>query len=99
MRYHLLPVLLLCGALASCQHIVTRPPVAKCSSMVPAAWSDGIAAVPLPGFETVGEVLTAFIDQSARLQMANDRQRDTIAIFSRCEELLNEGQSRRRLFG
>lgn len=94
----LLPVTLLCGALASCQHIVTRPPAAKCSSMIPAAWAEGIAAVPLPGFETVGETLTAFVEQSARLQMANDRQRDTIAIFARCEELLNASQKRRGLF-
>lgn len=65
--------------------------------MIPAAWSEGIAAVPLPGFETVGEVLTAFIDQSARLQMANDRQRDSIAIMQRCEELLNASQKKRGL--
>lgn len=67
--------------------------------MIPAAWAEGIEPVPLPGFETVGEVLTAFIDQTARLQMANDRERDTIAIFARCEELLNDSQKRRKVLG
>lgn len=66
--------------------------------MIPSDWAKGIEPVPLPGFETVGEVLTAFIDQSARLQMANDRQRDSIAIMQRCEELLNASQKKRGLF-
>lgn len=66
--------------------------------MIPESWAAGIEAVPLPGFETVGEVLTAFIDQSARLQMANDRTKDMVTIYQRCEELVNASQKRRGLF-
>lgn len=96
--FHLLPVLLLSGALVACQTTQITPPAQRCSSMIPEAWAAGIEAVPLPGFETVGEVLTAFIDQSARLQMANDRLRDTVTIYGRCETLVNESQKRRGLF-
>lgn len=66
--------------------------------MIPEEWRDGIEAVPLPGFETVGEVLTAFIDQSARLQMSNDRTRDSIGIMERCEELVNASLRKKGLF-
>lgn len=94
----LLLATLLLPLLAACQPMRITPPAARCSSMIPSDWAKGIEAVPLPGFETVGEVLTAFIDQSARLQMANDRQRDSIAIMQRCEELLNASQKKRGLF-
>ena len=67
--------------------------------MVPESWKAGIEPVPLPGFETVGEVLTAFIDQSARLQMANDRTKDAVTIFARCEEIVNASQKRRKVLG
>ena len=67
--------------------------------MVPESWKAGIEPVPLPGFETVGEVLTAFIDQSARLQMANDRTKDAVTIFVRCEEIVNASQKRRKVLG
>ena len=58
-----------------------------------------MSAVPLPGFENVGEVLTAFIDQSARLQMANDRTKDAISIVSTCEGMLNDARPRKRVLG
>ena len=58
----------------------------------------GVEAAPLPTFDTVGEVLTAFIDQSARLQVANDRTKDSVGIMRRCEELVNASQKKRRLF-
>lgn len=98
MKFHLLPVTLLCAVLASCASIPVTPPAQRCSTMVPESWKAGIEPVPLPGFETVGEVLTAFIDQSARLQMANDRTKDTVTIFARCEELVNSSQKKRGLF-
>jgi hypothetical protein len=66
----------------------------ECSSLVPQNWADGIAPVPLPAFDKVGEVLTAFIDQSARLESANARTKDTLTIVRNCEALVNA--SRRR---
>lgn len=67
---------------------------AECSSLVPQNWAEGIAPVPLPAFDKVGEVLTAFIDQSARLESANARTKDTLTIVKNCEALVNA--SRRR---
>jgi hypothetical protein len=58
-----------------------------------------VAAVPLPAFDNVGEVLTAFVDQSARLQMANDRTRDAVAIVSTCEQMINGARPRKRVLG
>lgn len=77
---------------------MTTPP-ARCSQLIPETWKAGVAAVPLPGFENVGEVLTAFVDQSARLQMANDRTKDAVQIVERCEGMLNEARPRRKFLG
>ena len=96
--FRLLLALPLCVLLVACQTTVTSPP-AECSRLIPDDWKKGVAAVPLPGFETVGEVLTAFVDQSARLQMANDRTRDTITIVERCETMVNEARPRKRILG
>lgn len=98
-RLSRLPLALpLFGLLAACQTTVTSPP-AKCSQLIPETWRSGVPSVPLPGFEKVGEVLTAFIDQSARLQMANDRTKDTISIVSTCEGMLNDARPRKRILG
>ena len=91
-------VLVVMLALSGCATTVSGP-LARCSQLVPATWANGIPSVPLPGFDNVGEVLTAFVDQSARLQMANDRTKDTITIVSNCEKLLNEGRARRKVLG
>lgn len=84
--------------LAACQTTVTTPP-AKCSQLIPSSWRAGIAPVPLPAFETVGEVLTAFVDQSARLSMANDRTKDTVSIVETCEKMQNDARARPRFLG
>jgi hypothetical protein len=74
-------------------------PPAACSSIVPSSWKAGIEPVPLPGFDTVGEVLTAFVDQSARLSMANDRTKDAISIVENCEKLVNDARPRKKVLG
>ncbi len=99
MPYRPLLALPLLGLLAACVSTPIIPPASACSKLIPEAWGKGVDPVPLPGFDTVGEVLTAFIDQSARLQSANDRQRDTISIVRNCEELINQARPRKKVLG
>ena len=64
--------------------IVTSPGAA-CAALLPSGWKAGVAGAPLPIGDTVGEWI-AFADaQTGRLDEANGRTRDTIAIVERCE--------------
>ena len=74
--------------LGGCATTVSGPR-AECSSLVSQNWAEGIAPVPLPAFDKVGKVLTAFIDQSARLESDNARTKDTLTIVKNCEALVN----------
>ena len=74
-------------------------PPAGCTELIPEEWKEGVKPTPLPSFETVGEVLTAFIDQSARLEMANGRTKDTITIVSGCENMVNKARPRKKVLG
>lgn len=69
---------------AGAMPIVTSP-AAACAALLPAEWKAGVAGAPLPNGDTVGEWI-AFADaQTGRLDEANGRTRDTIAIVERCE--------------
>lgn len=84
--------------LAACQHIVTTPPAA-CSRLIPDDWQIPVPPVPLPGFNDVGEALTAFVGQTGQLDKANGRVADTIHIFTTCEAMQNEARPRQRFLG
>ena len=76
---------------------------ADCAALVPAEWKAGVAAAPLPAEQsTVGEWI-AFADaQTGRLDQANGRTRDAIAIVERCEARERDAlkkAKRRRLLG
>jgi len=88
----------LAGLLAACQHTVTTPPAA-CSRLIPEAWTLPVPPVPLPDFTDVGEVLTAFIGQTAQLDKANGRPEDIVHIFTTCELMHNEARPRERFLG
>ena len=81
--------LLLCAtpgltACAGATPIVTSP-AAACAVLLPPDWRAGVAGAPLPIGNTVGEWI-AFADaQTGKLDEANGRTRDTIAIVERCE--------------
>lgn len=94
----LLCALLLAVPLAGCAHTVMSPN-ARCSSLIPPNWADGVPAVPLPGFEDVGEVVGAFIEQTGQLDKANGRTADAIHIVSTCEAQINETRERPRFLG
>lgn len=88
-----LAIVLAALALPGCMTTVSGAP-ARCSELVPESWAKGIDPAPLPAFDQVGEVLTAFIDQSARLESANARTRDTITITKNCEAMVNATRPR-----
>ena len=76
---------------------------ADCAALIPAEWKAGVAGAPLPAERsTIGEWV-AFADaQTGRLDQANGRTRDAIAIVERCEarerDALKKAR-RRRLLG
>lgn len=82
----LLPLLCATLALPACVGapvIATTP--AACSSLIPASWRLGVEGAELPGGNTVGDWI-AFADaQTGRLDVANGRTADTLAIIERCE--------------
>ena len=57
-----------------------------CSSLVPDNWRLGVEGAVLPAGDTVGDWI-AFADaQTGKLDVANGRTADSIAIIERCEE-------------
>ena len=82
----LMPTLQACALFAGAPPIVTSR--AACSSLIPDTWRDGVPGADLPdgeGGETVGDWI-AFADaQTAQLDKANGRTRDTLGIIERCE--------------
>jgi hypothetical protein len=76
---------------------------AECAALIPAEWKAGVPGAQLPAEQsTVGEWI-AFADaQTGRLDQANGRTRDSIAIVERCEARERDAvkrAKRRRLFG
>jgi hypothetical protein len=84
---------------------VTTPP-ARCAELIPREWAEGVAGAPLPSFLHIDQVADpqlraeletrewqkAFVDQSARLEIANQRAADVIYLFGHCEKLANEAR-------
>lgn len=57
-----------------------------CSTLIPDSWRLGVEGAVLPAGDTVGDWI-AFADaQTGKLDMANGRTADSIAIVERCEE-------------
>lgn len=86
-RTRLLLPLLATLALPACVNapsIATTP--SACSGLIPDAWASGVAGAPLPGGDTVGDWIAFGDAQTGRLDVANGRQADTLAIIARCEE-------------
>ena len=61
----------------------------NCSVLIPPSWRQGIKGVALPG-PTVGEIAAALDGQTARLDLANARTADVIAITEACDARANE---------
>lgn len=81
----MLPIatILLAGCVSSGPIIASA---SACSTLVPDSWAAGVAGAPLPDGNAVGDWI-AFADaQTGRLDVANGRQADTLAIIGRCEE-------------
>lgn len=87
-------------SLAGC---VTRPvvstPPAACAGLVPQDWINGVDAEPIPDtgktdLDAAKAWAGAYVGQSGRLQIANGRTADAIAIFRNCEALVNQARSR-----
>lgn len=83
-RLALLPMLLVAQACVGAPPIATTP--SACSSLIPDGWASGVAGAPLPDGDTVGDWIAFGDAQTGRLDVANGRQADTLAIITRCEE-------------
>lgn len=80
----LLPAMLACAACVSAGPILATP--GACSTLIPDSWRLGVEGADLPAGETVGDWI-AFADaQTGRLDVANGRTADSLAIIERCEE-------------
>jgi hypothetical protein len=89
----LIPCLLL-GGCVSAGPIVAAP--SSCSTLIPDSWRAGVDGAPLPDGETVGDWI-AFADaQTGKLDVANGRTADSLAIIERCEARDREAVQRSR---
>ena len=88
-------------AMLACAACAGGPPIvaasaASCSSLVPDNWKQGVAGADLP----IGNVLAdwiAFGDaQTGKLDQANGRTADAIAIVERCEARERDALKRAR---
>lgn len=99
---HLFTCTVLALALTGCG-IISRPvvsmPPARCASLVPSSWSEGVDATPVPdtagltALEAIQAWAGAYVGMSAQLEKANGRTSDTVEIVSRCEELVNAARA------
>ena len=64
---------------------------APCSPLIPPSFRNPVAATPLPAADaSAGQVLAALDGQTARLDMANGRMSDVIAIVVACDRRARE---------
>lgn len=75
--------LLLSGCVGSAP-IASTP--SACSALIPDSWRQPVAGAELPEGNTVGDWIAFGDAQTGRLDVANGRQADTLAIIGRCEE-------------
>src|SRR6478735_9177965 len=64
--------------------VISATPSA-CSTFIPDSWKAGVSGAPLPDGETVGDWIAFGDAQTARLDVANGREADTLAIIGHCE--------------
>lgn len=87
------------GSLALAACVSAGPIVAtpnSCSSLIPDSWREGVEGAPLPDGETVGDWIAFSDSQTGKLDVANGRTADTLAIIQRCEEREREAVQRSR---
>lgn len=90
----MLSVMLCLPACASKPPILTTPP-ARCSTLLPDSWSEGVEAAPVPdttGLDLLGQVkawASAYVQADAALSKANGRTIDAVGIVKRCEDMIN----------
>jgi hypothetical protein len=80
----LLPVTLGCAACVGAPVIVATP--SACSTLIPDSWHKPVEGVDLPDGNTVGDWIAFGDAQTGRLDVANGRTADSLAIIARCEE-------------
>lgn len=85
-----------CGIIS--RPVVTTPP-ARCASLIPDSWSEGVEAAPVPdtaGLTPLEQIMAwaaAYAAADGQLAKANGRQKDTVDIFSNCEKLVNDARA------
>ena len=81
-------------ACAGAPPIVTAS-AADCAGLLPASWKTGVAGAALPPDDALAGDWIAFADaQTGRLDQANGRTADAIAIVERCEAREREALKR-----
>jgi hypothetical protein len=63
--------------------IIATP--SACSTLIPDSWREGVEGAPLPDGDEVGDWIVFGDQQTGKLDIANGRQVDTLAIIQRCE--------------
>lgn len=64
---------------------MTASNASGCSALVPDSWRAGVAGADIPAADTVGDWIAFGDAQTGKLDMANGRTKDSIAIVERCE--------------
>lgn len=88
-----------CGIIS--RPVVSTPP-ARCASLIPDSWSEGVEAAPVPDtanlslLDQVKAWAGAYMAQGGQLAKANGRTVDTIKIGVKCEELVNASRADRQ---
>ena len=67
-----------------------------CDALIPPEWEKGVESADPPAGDSVGDWVAFGDAQTGRLDVANDRTRDTIGIVRRCEERDRKDQKRAR---
>lgn len=76
--------LLLSGCVATRANVTIQPALA-CSKLIPDDWRRGVQGANMPTTVAAGEWLIFGDAQTAKLNEANGRTRDSIAIVEKCE--------------
>lgn len=71
--------------LASCAAPTVLATPNSCSSLIPESWALGVPGAELPADDSVGSWISFGDAQTARLDQANGRTKDTIEIQRKCE--------------
>jgi hypothetical protein len=99
-RSTLLSAMLASGACVGGPPIVAAS-AAGCSSLVPDNWKSGVAGADLPAGNDVADWISFGDAQTGKLDQANGRTSDAIAVVQRCEarDAAAIKQAKRGFFG